>query len=119
MRNCCLSLIATVPAIVQNPLSITELVTGQTAKFNCTANGGFLEEEISLVFTWSGPVTINTSDVMTLEHFDFTFTSILTLENVTMDYEGNYSCSVAYSDLPDTQSASETATLTTTSKNSR
>ena len=55
---------------------------------------------------------IDSSDVMTLEHDDATVTSILTLENVTMNYEGNYSCSVAYSDLPDIQSTSETATLT-------
>ena len=54
---------------------------------------------------------IESSDVMTLEHDDATVTSILTLENVTMDYEGNYSCSVAYSDQPDIQSTSETATL--------
>ena len=117
--NCYVLLIPTVPAIVENPLSITGLVREQNASFNCTAYGGFLNETVSLVFTWSGPVTINSSDVMTLEHFDFTFTSILTLENATMDYEGNYSCSVAYSDLPDIQSTSETATLTTTSKISR
>jgi hypothetical protein len=106
------AILSIVPAIVQNPLSITGPLMGQTASFNCTAYSGFLNETVSLIFTWSGPVTINSSDVMTSEHFDFTFTSILTLENVTMDYEGNYSCSVAYSDLPDIQSTSETATLT-------
>ena len=91
---------------------------GQDASFNCTAYGGFLDETVSLIFTWSGPVYIDSSDVMTLEHDDATVTSILTLENVTMNYEGCYSCSVAYSDLPDIQSTSEAATLTVISETS-
>ena len=119
MENYCLILIPTVPAIVQSPLSITGLLTGQNTSFNCTAYGGFLDEAISLIFTWSGPVYIDSSDVMTLEHDNATVTGILTLENVTWNDEGNYSCSVAYSDLPDVLSTSEVATLTITSKTSR
>ena len=115
----CLSLILTVPAIVENPVSITGPLIGQTAGFHCIAYGGFLNATNSLVSTWSGPVTINSSDVMTLYPLSPTFISILILENVTMDYEGNYSCSVAYSDLPHIQSTSETATLTILSETCR
>ena len=107
-----LLLIPTVPAIVQSPVSVIRPLMGQEASFNCTAYGGILDEGISLIFTWSGPVYVNSSDVTTLEHDDDTVTSILTLDNVTMDDEGNYSCSVVYSDQPDIQSTSEAATLT-------
>ena len=120
MRIICRSLLtSTVPAIVQNPLSITGLITGQNATFNCTAYGGlFLDSAVSLIFTWSGPLHINFSNVMNKEHADFSVTSILTLENITIDFVGNYRCSVAYSDLPYIMSTSEAATLTTICKTS-
>ena len=45
-----------------------------------------------------------------------TATSVLTLVNVTKAHEGNYTCSVAYSDMPDITSTSEIATLSAVSK---
>jgi len=42
---------------------------------------------------------------------DNTETSNLTLKNVTLSHEGDYNCSVAYSDMPDEVSTSESATL--------
>ena len=55
---------------------------------------------------------IDISNVETLEPvINNTFTSVLTLVNVTEDYEGNYNCSVAYSDMPDMVATSEQASL--------
>ena len=59
---------------------------------------------------------IDVSNVETLEPVNDTVTSVLTLMNVTEDYEGNYSCSVAYSDMPDIVATSEQASLSAISQ---
>ena len=59
---------------------------------------------------------IDVSNVETLEPVNDTVTSVLTLMNVTEDYEGNYSCSVAYSDMPGTVATSEQASLSAISQ---
>ena len=45
-----------------------------------------------------------------------TVTNTLTLINVTEDYEGNYTCNVAYSDIPDVKATSTKAMLSGVSK---
>ena len=59
---------------------------------------------------------IDISNVETLEPVNDTVTSVLTLVNVTEDYEGNYNCSVAYSDMPDMVATSEQASLSAISQ---
>ena len=83
---------------------------GGNASLTCTAYGGPLDL-LSLVFTWSGPMGVDTSNVDTLSLVNDRVTSILTLVNVTEDFIGNYSCSVAYSDRPHLVSTSEGAIL--------
>ena len=79
----------------------------RNATFSCSAYGGPLDSSPSLIFDWSRPVNfeINT------ETINDTVTSTLTLINVTEDYEGNYTCNVAYSDIPDVKATSEIAML--------
>ena len=101
-----------VPAILDDPQS-NLIGVGRNASFTCTAYGG---PSHSLNFTWSGPMDVDTNNVDTLEPVNNTVTSVLTLVNVTVDFEGNYSCSVAYSDMPDLMSTSEIATLGAISK---
>ena len=66
---------------------------------------------MSLIFEWSGPADVDVSNVANSEPVNNTVTSVLTLVNVTEDYEGGYNCSVAYSDEPGIKITSETATL--------
>ena len=100
------------PAIVEDPQSILVGVgLGRNASFTCTAYGGPLASSPSLVFTWRGPVGVDISNVETLAPVNDRVTSVLTLVNVTVDYEGNYSCSVAYNDMTEIVSNSELATL--------
>ena len=54
---------------------------------------------------------VDISNVETLGPDNDRVTSVLNLVNVTGDYDGNYSCSVAYSDMSEIMSTSETATL--------
>ena len=61
-------------------------------------------------------MNVTLDNVDTLEPVSDTVTSNLTLVNVTVDFEGNYSCSVAYSDMPELMSTSEIATLGAISK---
>ena len=106
-----------VPAILESPQSIPVGVgLGRNASFTCTAYGGPLDTSPPLNFTWSGPVNVTLDNVDTLEPVNDTVTSVLTLVNVTVDFEGNYSCSVAYSDMPELVSTSEVATLDAISK---
>ena len=105
------------PEIVEDPQSILVGVgLERNASFTCTAYGGPLDTSLSLIFMWSGPMGVDISNVDTLEPVNDTVTSVLTLVNVTMDFEGNYSCSVAYSDMPELMTTSEIATLTGISK---
>ena len=106
------------PAIVSlEPLErLVGVGLGRNTSFDCTAYGGPLDSIPSLVFTWSGPMDIDVSNVETLEPVNDTVTSVLTLVNVTEDYEGNYSCSVAYSDMPDIMDTSEQASLSAISQ---
>ena len=106
-----------VPAILERPQSILVGVgLGRNASFTCTAYGGPLDTSPLLIFTWSGPMNVTLDNVDTLEPVNDTVTSVLTLVNVTVDFEGNYSCSVAYNDMPELMSTSEIATLATISK---
>ena len=82
--------------------------------FSCSAYGGptsFSNPATHpLVFTWTGPDGVNTNNQEIMIVSD-TATSILTLVNVTEDHVGNYTCSVAYNDIPSVNSTSEPATL--------
>lgn len=69
-----------------------------------------------LMFTWSGPAGIDVTNEEKVPFDDEFFTSTLTLMNVTDSHEGNYSCSVAYSDTPSFTSTSEIASLRPVSK---
>ena len=105
-----------VPAITEDPQSIFVGVgLGRDATFSCSAYGGPTISIPSLEFTWTGPVGIDVS-IQETEVVDDIATSTLTLVNVTEDFEGNYTCSVAYSDMPMITSISEIATLRAVSK---
>ncbi|CAI8010587.1 Neural cell adhesion molecule L1 [Geodia barretti] len=100
-----------VPAITEDPQSIFVGVgLGRNATFSCSAYGGPTEAIPSLEFTWTGPAGIDVS-IQVTEMVNDIATSTLTLVNVTEDFEGNYSCSVAYSDMQMITSISEIATL--------
>ena len=106
-----------VPAIVEDPQSVIVGVgLGRNASFSCTAYGGPLDPPLQLVFDWSGPDGSDVSNIEILEPVNNTVTSTLNLLNVTEEYEGNYSYSVAYSDMPTVVSTSEIATLGAVSK---
>ena len=101
----------TVPAITMNPQSIFVGVgLERNATFSCSAYGGPLDSSPSLIFDWSRPVNATNFEINT-ETINDTVTSTLTLINVTEDYEGNYTCNVAYSDIPDVKATSEIAML--------
>ena len=105
-----------VPRITEDPQSI--IIgggLGKNATFSCSAYGGPTASIPPLVFTWSGPAGIDVSSEVTVVVND-TATSVLTLVNVTESHEGNYTCSVACSDMPDIISTSEIATLSAVSK---
>lgn len=111
----------TVPAIVENPQSV--LVGGggeQNASFTCSAYGGplgFTNMLVPLLFRWNGPTGVNITTVTVVSNpDDGRVSSVLTLINTTVEHEGEYNCSVAYSDLPSVLSYSEIATLTYISK---
>ena len=71
-----------------------------------------MDNSTGLTFTWSGPDGIDVSNVAVFPNTsDNTVTNVLMLENVTLIHEGDYNCSVAYSDMPDDISTSESATL--------
>ena len=104
-------MLSTVPAIVEAPESIlVGIGLGRNASLTCTAYGGPLDS-LSLNFTWSGPMGVDTSDVETLSSVNDSVSSILTLVNVTEDFIGNYSCSVAYNDTTHLVSTAEGAIL--------
>ena len=107
---------STVPAITMNPQSIFVGVgLGRNATFSCSAYGGPLDSSLSLMIDWSRPMNatdFDTNDVIVND----TVTSTLTLINVTEDYEGNYTCNVAYSDIPDVKAPSTIAMLSAVSK---
>ena len=99
------------PTIEEAPESIlVGIGLGRNASLTCTVYGGPLDS-LSLVFTWSGPMGVDISNVETVSLVNDRVTSILTLVNVTEDFIGNYSCSVAYSDRPYLLSTSERAIL--------
>ncbi|CAI8037869.1 Tyrosine-protein kinase-like otk, partial [Geodia barretti] len=100
-----------VPATTEDPQNVFIGVgLGRNATFSCSAYGGPTETIPSLEFTWTGPVGINVS-IQVTEVVDDIATNTLTLVNVTEDFEGNYSCSVAYSDIQMITYISEIATL--------
>ena len=99
------------PTIEEAPGSIlVGIGLGINASLICTAYGRPLDS-LSLVFTWSGPMGVDISNVDTLSPVNDRVTSILTLVNVTEDFIGNYSCSVAYNDTIYLVSTSEGAIL--------
>ena len=100
------------PTIITPPRSIfLGTSPGQNAIFSCSAyGGGPLISNLSLLLDWSLPENVSKFKINS-ETVDDTITSILTLINVTEDYEGNYTCNVAYSDTPEINSTSETASL--------
>lgn len=111
----------TVPGIVEDPQSILVGGGGEgNASFTCTAYGGpvsFTNITVPLVFRWNAPTGVNISNVMVVPNpDDGRVSSVLTLTNTTVEHEGDYNCSVAYSDLPSVLSYSEIATLTYISK---
>ena len=106
-----------VPAVVEDPQSvIVGVELGRNVSFSCTAYGGPLDPPIQLVFDWSGPDGIDVTNNETSEPVNNTVTSTLNLLNVTEEHDGNYSCSVAYSDKPEIKATSEIATLGAVSK---
>ena len=109
-------MLSAVPAITEDPQSIFVGVgLGRNATFSCSADGGPTEAIPSLEFTWTGPVGIDVS-IQVTEVVNDIATSTLTLVNVTEEFEGNYTCSVAYSDMQMITSISEIATLSAVSK---
>ena len=99
------------PTIITPPRSIfLGTSPGQNGIFSCSAYGGPLISNLSLLLDWSLPENVSNFEINS-ETVDDTITSILTLMSVTEDYEGNYTCNVAYSDTPDIKSTSETASL--------
>ena len=84
---------------------------GRNVTFSCSANGGpSTPTTHPLIFTWTAPLEIDVSNMETVVDGDVA-TSTLTLVNVTEAHEGNYSCTVAYNDMPIITSTSKTATL--------
>ena len=73
----------------------------KNASFSCIAFGGPLDISLQLVFDWSGPGGVDGNNTETSEPFNDMVISTLNLLNVTEEHEGNYSCSVAYSDMPE------------------
>ena len=109
-------MLSAVPAITEDPQNVFIGVgLGRNATFSCSAYGGPTETIPSLEFTWTAPAGIDVS-IQVTEVVDDIATNTLTLVNVTEDLEGNYSCSVAYSDMPMITSISEIATLSAVSK---
>ena len=109
--------ISTVPAILEGPQYILVGVgLEKNASFSCIAHGGPLDPPLHLVFNWTGPDGIGVSNFETSEPVNDIVTSTLDLLNVTEEHEGNYSCSVAYSDKPTVVTPSKTATLGAVSK---
>ena len=109
-------MLSAVPAITEDPQNVFIGVgLGRNATFSCSAYGGPTDTIPSLEFTWTGPVGIDVS-IQVTEVVDDIVTNTLTLVNVTEDFEGNYSYSVAYSDMPLITSISEIATLSAVSK---
>ena len=105
-----------VPAITEDPQNVFIGVgLGRNATFSCSAYGGPTETIPSLEFTWTAPAGIDVS-IQVTEVVDDIATNTLTLVNVTEDFEGNYSCSVAYSDIQMITYISEIATLSAVSK---
>ena len=91
---------------------------GKNATFSCSANGGPATPTTHpLNFTWTGPMGIDISNQKTVVDGNVA-TSTLTLVNVTEAHEGNYSCTVAYNDMPTITSTSEIAMLSAVSKSS-
>ena len=94
-----------------NPQSIfVGIGLERNATFSCSAYGGPLDSNLSLIIDWSRPVNAINIEINT-ETINDTVTSTLTLINVTEDYEGNYTCNVVYSDMPDVKATSEIAML--------
>ena len=85
---------------------------GYNSTFTCAAYGGPLTGGIQLTFTWAGPAGIDVSNsVETINATENIVTSILTLQNINLSHEGDYNCSVAYSDMMNRISTSNSATL--------
>ena len=85
---------------------------GDNSIFTCTAYGGPPTGGIQLTFTWAGPAGIDVSNsVEMLNTTDNIVTSVLSLENISLSHEGNYNCSVAYSDMLNQTSTSNSAIL--------
>ena len=94
-----------------NPQSIfVGIGLERNATFSCSAYGGPLDSSPSLIIDWSRPVNAINFEINN-ETINDTATSTLTLINVTEDYEGNYTCNVAYSDMPGVRATSEIAML--------
>ena len=90
---------------------------GDNSTFTCAAYGGALTGGIQLTFTWAGPAGIDVSNsVETLNTTDNIATSVLTLQNISLSHGGDYNCSVAYSDMLNQISTSNSATLILISK---
>ena len=112
-----IKLCTAVPAILENPQNILVGVgLEKNASFSCTAYGGPLNPPLHLVFTWNGPDGVDVNNTETSEPVNDTVTSTLNLLNVTEEHEGNYNCSVAYSDMSEIVATSEIATLGAVSK---
>ena len=88
----------------------------KNASFNCIVFGGPFDRSLQFVFDWSGPDGVDVNNTETSEPFNDMVISTLNLLNVTEEHEGNYSCSVAYSDMPEIVATSEIATLGAISK---
>ena len=87
----------------------------QDVSFSCSAYGGPLNSNVSLLLDWSLPKNVD-NNFINSETVNDIVDSNLTFTNVTEDNEGDYSCNVAYSDTPDYKSTSETASLIRVSK---
>ena len=104
------------PAIIEDPQSIlVGVALGRNAIFSCSAYGGPLDSIPQLIFNWTMPDNASNYETTTVSVND-TVTSILTLVNVTLYYEGDYTCGVAYEDMPEIEAISITATLGAVSK---
>ena len=107
------STIYTVPAIIAHPESQFVRLS-DNASLSCTAYGGPLSASLSLTFNWKQPNLINSPTQEFTEND--TVTSTLTIDGASSMHDGNYSCSVAYSNMTHVTATSLTATLTTLSK---